>query len=125
MSCLDEPAPPATDIRDEITREWNAQENDGEFPLNFTVKITKDTNDDSKILISNFHSLGSFTAYAIVYENNTIELPSQSLGSTIVSGTAVIAPGYERIDWTYTAEEENIVTVTGTYTIADISKKLQ
>jgi len=126
ISCIDEPAPPATDIRDEITREWNAEESDGEFPLNFTVKITKDTNDDSKILISNFHNLGtSITAYAIVFENNTIELPSQTLRNTIVRGTATIASGYERIDWTYTAEEQNIVTVTGTYTIADISKKLQ
>ncbi len=126
FSCIDEPAPPATDIREEITREWNAEEDDDGFPLNFTVQITKDPNDETKILISNFHNLGSSaTAYAIVFENNTIELPEQTIGNTVIIGTATIATSFERIDWEYTAEEENIVNVTGTYTIGDIAKSIQ
>lgn len=126
FSCMDEPAPPATDLRAEISREWNVTENDGSFTLDFKSTISKDPNDNSKILITNFHSLGdSIEVYAIVYDNNTIELPSQTVGNTILYGSGEISSAYERIDWTYTAEEENIVQVTGTYTIANISKKLQ
>ncbi len=126
FSCIDEPTPPVTDLRAEISREWDVTENDGNFTLDFKATITKDASDETKILISNFHNLGNdITAYAIVYSTNSLEIPTQTIGNTIIQGTGEISATYEKIVWTYTAEEENIVNVTGTFTIANISKKLQ
>lgn len=127
VSCDNEPArPPSEDIREEIAGDWYCELNDGDSTMPFEVTITLDPDNENQILISNFHSTG-VEAYAIVYEDNTIELPAQDLG---VSGTSVkrstnivISDGFDRIDWEYEATDQ-----TGTYTaivtfiLGDISK---
>ena len=127
FSCDPETAPPVSDdIREEIDRKWYCELNDGESVYNFESVITLDPDNDNQILITNFNNQGS-VAYAIVYDDYTIELPKQTLEgtSTSVEGTADINSDFTRISWDYQATDtEGAYNVIVTYTLSDIAKKL-
>lgn len=127
VSCDPEPAPPVSDdIREELVRKWYCELNDGENTINFDSEISLDPDNDRQIIVSNFNNQGS-EAYAIVYDDYTIELPKQTLErtSTSVEGTADINPDFTRINWEYEATDtEGSYTVNVAYTLGDIAKKL-
>lgn len=127
-ACDPEPAPPVSDdLREEIDRKWFCELNDGQHTYSFESTISLDSENDNHILITNFSGLDA-QAYAIVYDDYTIELPSQDLPgtSTNVEGTADINTDFTRIDWSYqVTDTEGAYSVTVAYTLSDITKNLQ
>ena len=121
MSCIDEPAQQFTtqEIISEIARQWTCNMDEDGFNVDFTAVITADVSSDSRILIHNFHKIGdNLSAYAIVNEDLTINLPEQTINNQIFKGSGLISDDFTEISWNYTIEDDNgtITNVTGKYT---------
>lgn len=127
-ACELEPELPATtDIRAEISGEWACSEVEtGQDPIDFTVKVFKDSESETKILIADFHNIED-TAYAIVGDDRSLTIPQQTLGGySNITGTGSINSGYTQIDLTYTAVEQGeTINYTATFTTGTISKMLR
>ncbi len=129
VSCKDEPAAPEkTDIRAEISGNWDAVYNTGEGDFTFDASISKDPASDNKIIISNFHNLGSSAkAEVIVNDDRTLEITQQNLTEiATIQGDGDVNADFTIINFTYTIEDQDPSrNVDATFTIGQISKKLQ
>ena len=120
ISCIDEPAQPqsTSEIINEISREWTCNMDEVGFPVNFSVVIASDPIDDTKILISNFHKIGTnLSASVIVRKDLTLEIPEQVINNQVFKGSGIISDDYTEITWSYTIEDDNgdVNQVTGKY----------
>jgi len=120
ISCIDEPAQPqsTSEIINEISREWTCNMDEAGFPVNFSVVIASDPIDDTKILISNFHKIGTnLSASVIVRKDLTLEIPEQVINNQVFKGSGIISDDYTEITWSYTIEDDNgdVNQVTGKY----------
>ena len=123
FSCdTNEPAPVNVDIAQEITREWACERvTDG---MTYDVTITK--NEDDKIVINNFHNLGTESEVtADVYGDNTIKIERQEVLNTIIEGTAIISDAFDKIEWEYYVVQEDSTEFTAVFTLGEITKKTQ
>ncbi len=120
MSCIDEPAQPANEqeIIKEISREWTCNMDEEGFPIDFNAVISADPIDDTRVLISNFHKIGTnLTVSVIVHKDLTLEIPEQIVNNQVFKGSGIVSDDYTQITWTYSIENDNgdIVQVTGKY----------
>ncbi len=125
-ACSNEPFDPATtDIRTEISKEWNVTENDGSGDFTFLSLITKDASDETKVSITNFHNLASVKA--TVFSDRTISVSDQTLAGSateLKNCVGTISDTYQTINWTYTiVDQDGEFSVTAVYTSGNISKK--
>jgi hypothetical protein len=124
-SCADEPFDPqSTDIRTEISKEWNVVENNGE--QSFSCTVSKVPTSENQVVITNFHKMASVTA--TVYSDRTISVPNQTLAGTttgLKNCTGTISSTYQKIDWTYTITDpqDGDFQVTASFSPGTISKK--
>ncbi len=125
MSCPDEPAPLQTEkeIIKEISREWTCQVDEEGVPLNFNATISADSNNDTKILVYNFHKIGnSEKLSAIIKTDLTIEIPKQTINNQEFIGSGEISNDYTQITWEYTIVfSGGTVDCSGTYTFGTTS----
>ena len=120
MSCIDEPAQPVTTqgIIKEISHDWTCNMDEEGTPVDFTAIISANPANNSEILISNFHKMGTDQSVSvIVNEDLTLEIPEQIKNNQVFKGTGMISDDYTEITWNYTIEDENetIIHVTGKY----------
>jgi len=119
MSCENEIIPPASEkeIITEISRTWSCNmTEDGNPYTGFDITITSDVNDDTKIIIANFHKSGE-SVIGYVSRDLIISIPEQQIGNQLFEGGGEISNDYSRIDWDYTIIiETETVIVTGTST---------
>lgn len=108
--------PLITDPRDNFTGDWSVNEISSLYgTTNYNVKIVKDPNNSSQVIIKNFYHFGmDMDTYAIV-TIGTITVPEQIVCNHTVQGFGKLDKN--RIQWTYTANDgADIDNVTATYT---------
>ena len=120
ISCIDEPAQPqiTSEIIKEISREWTCNMDEAGFNVDFTAVIAPDPINDTKILISNFHKIGTnLSASVIVRKDLSLEIPEQVINNQVFKGSGIISDDYTEITWSYTIEDDNndVSQVTGKY----------
>ena len=120
ISCIDEPAQPASEqeIIKEISREWTCNMDEEGYPVDFTAVISPDTINETKILISNFHKIGkNLTVAVIVRKDLSLEIPEQVVNNQVFKGSGIISDDYTQITWSYSIEDDSgdVTQVTGTY----------
>lgn len=97
------------DPRDAIVKEWQATITDDAgvefFPK---VSISKDTQESTKVIFTNFHELGSITTdkvYATL-AGNTLTIPTQVIDSEYtIQGRGVISDNLLEIVFDYTVDD--------------------
>ncbi len=120
ISCIDEPAQPqnTSQIITEISREWTCKMDEDGFNVDFNAVISPDPTDDIKVLISNFHKMGTdLSVYVIVHTDLTLDIPEQTKNNQTFKGSGMISDDYTEITWSYTIEDDNgdVSQVTGKY----------
>jgi hypothetical protein len=98
---LDEPN--TEDIINNITGNWNCEENSTAFGTqNYDVTISK----TSEISV---HINGFFIEGLVVYaevEGYNITIPKQTVDSYEISGTGTISSSYNKINWSYSITDD-------------------
>lgn len=97
ISCEKDPADPSIDDRDKITGTWSVSDQTL-AKANYTVKISKDSDNSRKIWISNFHGLMD-SAFAYISESS-IELPEQNVAEFATKGDGTIQNS-QQLNWQY------------------------
>lgn len=114
-SCNPDP-PDEEDPRDKFVGTWLCQETSD---LSYTVNITKDPNNEKRILFYNFHHLG-FNEYAFgEVNNNTVIVPFQLVcqGTMNVQGSGGMSNNNSVITLNYIFDDgANKDTVNAVYT---------
>ena len=123
--CEDDPdVDPEADKRENITdqKKWACERYiNGDLDATYEVEITKDVNDENKIIVTNFFNNGESANATMTGFNLT--LPSQDVGGFTLVGTGTIQDDYQRIDWNYTVNGED--NVEATFTPGTLTKKLE
>ncbi len=108
------------DIRADFIGSWKCTQTSKIIaPSEFTVTITKDTTNASRIKLSNFYKLGSSSG---VYANvstvtaSAIDIPVQTVQSNIIKGSGTQI-NTTKINFTYTVDDGNETdTLTAVFT---------
>ena len=103
-SCIpDEDLEPETDDpRDKINYTWDCQENSPAYGEQaYKVDISKDPNDSTKVILSNFYFLGTDVTARAVYLGSTLTIYSQIVDEHSISGQGIVSSNYKMINWTY------------------------
>lgn len=96
------------DVRDRFVGDWNVQEassTTGES--NYTVTISYDESDDTKVMISNFYNLGSsFSASGTLSTTNeeSLTVENQELDGFYIEGSGVMTSD-SQLDFNFTADD--------------------
>jgi hypothetical protein len=118
QSCQDD-VTDTGDPRDAIAKKWRVVDNwDNVGQLGYDATISKDANEATKILISNFGGWGTSDKLNATIANKTITIPTQTLGGTytISNGTGTISKDLNSIDFTYTVfDGDETKAVTANY----------
>ncbi len=101
ISCEKDTVEPTIDDRDRIVGTWSVSDQTL-TKANYVVRITKDSENSRKIVISNFHGLLD-SAFAFV-SGNSIELPQQSVSEQLVMGNGNIENN-QLLKWQYWAND--------------------
>lgn len=101
ISCEKDPVDPSIDDRDRLVGTWSVSDQTL-TKANYVVRITKDSENSRKIMISNFHGLLD-SAFAFV-TGNSIELPQQSVSEQLVMGNGNIENN-QLVKWQYWASD--------------------
>jgi hypothetical protein len=109
---LDEPD--TADVIDNVIGTWKCQESSTNYgDQNYEVVISKTS--DMSVNIKGFFD-NDITVYAEI-EGYIITIPTQTKGGYTISGTGTIAPGYKKIEWSYTVDDvSEITSITAVYT---------
>ncbi len=108
-----------TDIRTDFIGSWKCvQTSKITGASEFTVTITKDTGNDSRINLENFYKLGAYSVYAnistVVAE--ALEIPVQTVQSNIIKGSGTQIND-TKINFEYTVDDGNETdTLTAVFT---------
>lgn len=97
ISCEKDPVDPSIDDRDKIAGTWSVSDQTL-AKANYTVKISKDSDNSRKIWISNFHGLMD-SAFAYISESS-IELPEQNVAEFATKGDGTIQNS-QQLNWQY------------------------
>ncbi len=103
ISCQPDDGVDTGDIRDEYIGKWSCSEESQIYGTsNYTVTITKDTQDDV-IKVSNLYNIGDQnTVFFTVFDNN-ITINSQTVDGNTFSGTGTSSTNYSTFNLNYTA----------------------
>jgi hypothetical protein len=109
-SCLpDEDLVPETDDpRDNIVDTWKCDENSPYYgESSYWVDISKDPNDSTRVIISNFYNLGTWSTTYASLSGMKLTVTNQSVEGHSISGEGNISSNYNTINWTYEVIELN------------------
>jgi hypothetical protein len=93
------------DPRDAVTKLWRVTETG----QSYDCTITKDANESTRVIFSNFHNLGSVTTTKVyaTLAGKTLTIPTQVIDAgdyTISNGVGTISSDLKDIDFTYTVQ---------------------
>jgi hypothetical protein len=118
QSCQDDVSDTG-DPRDAIAKKWRVVDDwDNVGQLGYDVTISKDANEATKILITNFGGWGTPDKLNATIANKTITIPTQTLDGTykITNGSGTISKDLNSIDFTYTVFDGDVTkSVTANY----------
>jgi hypothetical protein len=110
------------DVRAKIEGQWSCDETSEIYKSTaeiFSVYISSDEDDSTKVLIDNFYELGYDVSVVATVSNRNLYLDSQTVGNgyTII-GSGTISSNYNEIQWNYSVEDGSgqVDNVTATYT---------
>ena len=110
------------DVREKIEGQWSCDETSEFFKSTaeiFTVYISPDPDDSTKVLIDNFYELGYDVSAVASVSGRNLYINSQTVGDgyTII-GSGTISSNYNEINWNYSVEDGSgeVDNVTATYT---------
>jgi len=109
-SCLpdEEINPDSDDPRDNIEYTWTCNENSPTYgELTYMVDISKDPYDSTKVILSNFYQLGTWSTTKATLSGKTLTISSQTVDGHTISGQGTIESNYKTINWTYEVVELN------------------
>ena len=93
------------DPRDAVVKKWRVTDNTGTGALGYDVTISKDANETTRVLFSNFHNLGTSDKLYATIANKTLTIPSQVLDETYtVIGSGTISNDLKSISFSYSID---------------------
>ena len=100
-ACLDDISD-LDDPRDAIAKLWRVTES----AQSYDVTISKDANESTRVLFTNFHNLGTSNKLYATLAGNTLTIPQQTLdGTYAISGSGTIANDLKSITFNYSVKE--------------------
>lgn len=109
------------DPRDLITGTWNVEEDSDLFDKKgvngfYTVSITKDENDSTAILVSDFYEVAG--KVKVIMTGRNLNIPEQELLDLTFKGYGLVSTDAKKIEWSFTVDfstgEKDGVTATYT-----------
>ncbi len=95
------------DARDKIADVWTCIENSQIFKSatgSYTVEISKDPSDSTKVIIENFYNLERNSYVKARLNGKTLSISNQEIDRYIFNGNGTITNNYNKIEWTYQVE---------------------
>lgn len=109
FSCKpDDIEPTPEDIRDNVIGTWKCVENSTVFgEQTFSVNISKDGQDSSKVIFDNFYNLGFGKTVYFTISNYNINIPVQTVPNDghVISGNGTITSNYKTMNLSYSAND--------------------
>lgn len=108
------------DARDKIADVWSCIENSQIFKSatgSYTVEISKDPADSTKVIIENFYNLDRNGYVKARLSGKTLSVSNQEIDRYVFNGKGIITNNYNKIEWTYQVEhpDGDFDNVTATY----------
>ena len=108
------------DPRDKIVDVWTCIENSQIFKSttgSYTVEISKDQADSTKLIIENFYNLNREKYIKASLSGKSLAISNQNIEGFIFNGSGTITNNYNKIEWTYKVElpDGDIDNVTAVY----------
>jgi hypothetical protein len=96
------------DPRDAIAKKWRVTDNSGSYAgtHGYDVTITKDANESTQVLFTNFHDLGSADKLKATISGSilTIVTPNNLDGTYVITGTGTISNDLKTITFNYSVK---------------------
>jgi hypothetical protein len=104
-----------------LVGQWRCEEHSSIYKSTmdfYTVNITVNESDSSKVLIENFYQLGGFYQVEAHIASMSLNISSQIVDNMKIQGNGTIKSGFDEINWTYTVDDGSglIDQVTATFT---------
>lgn len=114
LTACEDLLPTTDDPRDALTGQWTVQEDNSLKALEtYTVNITKDQSDSTRLNISNFYNVQN--SVHVTMNGSNLNIPLQTTGGFTFKGYGSVASNGKSIDWSYTSDfngEHDAVTAT-------------
>jgi hypothetical protein len=110
------------DVRDKIEGQWSCDETSEYYKSTaeiFTVYISPDPDDSTRVFIDNFYELGYDVSVVATVSGRNLFIHTQTIGGGFtILGSGTIASNYNTIEWNYSVDDGSGKTdnVTATYT---------
>jgi len=85
------------DPRDAIAKDWRVEESGRDY----TVTISKDAVESTRVYLDNFHDLQTSTKYYAKLSGMILTIPSQTIDDYTIDGTGTISSDLKNINFTY------------------------
>jgi len=110
------------DVRERIEGQWSCDETSEIYKSTaeiYSVYISPDPDDSTKVLIDNFYELGYDVSAVATVSGRNLFINTQTVGDGYtVIGSGTISSDYNKINWSYSVEDGSgeVDDVTATYT---------
>lgn len=105
IGCTDDVLGP-TDNRDKLLGTWSCAET-GPTSSTFTVTITKNTADSTKVYLANLNNIGAGYKPQAVVSGNNLTIPTYNAMGYTTSGSGAYSPSSGNITLSYTVSDGN------------------